>query len=151
VEFTSQQKTLESRSAEFQAMIPRSIHGAKLNEERERTMQARDLERYKKLLLAKRDELSAPSRSPSPVPPAGEAEGDMMDKASAEAAADLQIRLHATEGKLLKAVEDALGRIRTGTFGKCEVCKQSISKNRLQAVPWTRLCRNCKDQESDSN
>jgi len=37
--------------------------------------------------------------------------------------------------------EEALGRIRQGTFGVCQVCKQPISKARLEAVPWTRLCR----------
>jgi DnaK suppressor protein len=36
--------------------------------------------------------------------------------------------------------EEALGRIRQGTFGVCQVCKQPISKARLEAVPWTRLC-----------
>jgi RNA polymerase-binding transcription factor len=106
---------------------------------------ARDLERYKKLLLAKRDDLSAPNEARTLVPPAGSPEGDLMDQASADAEAELQIRLHATDGRLLKAIEDALTRLRAGTFGVCEVCKQPISKPRLEAVPWTRLCRECKE------
>ena len=107
------------------------------------------LKRYKRLLLAKRHELSAADEAATPVPPADEPEGDLMERASAEAEADLQIRLHATDGRLLKAIEDALARIRVGTFGICEACKQSISKARLEAVPWTHLCRKCKEQRGD--
>jgi RNA polymerase-binding transcription factor DksA len=29
----------------------------------------------------------------------------------------------------------------------CEVCKQPISKARLEAVPWTHLCCECKERE----
>ena len=109
-------------------------------------MNARDLQHYKNLLLAKRDELSATEdKAAFPVPPADEPEGDLMDRASADTEAELHIRLHATDGRLLQAIEDALTRIRAGTFGVCEVCKQPISKARLEAVPWTRLCRECKE------
>jgi DnaK suppressor protein len=109
---------------------------------------ARDLQHYKQLLLAKQDELAAPGEGAGLVPPAGEVEGDLMDQARADAEAELQIRLHAADGHLLKAIEDALTRMRTGTFGVCEVCKQPISKARLEAVPWTRVCRECKEQEA---
>ncbi len=52
-----------------------------------------------------------------------------------------------TDGRLLKAIEDALARIPAETFGVCEACKRPIAKVRLEAVPWTRLCRNCKERE----
>ncbi len=109
---------------------------------------ARDLQRYKKLLLAKRDKLSAVrDASAALVPPAGAPEGDFMDSASADAEAELQVRLRKTDGRLLQAIEDALARIHAKTFGVCEVCKLRISQARLAAVPWTRLCRNCKEQQ----
>jgi DnaK suppressor protein len=81
------------------------------------------------------------------VPAAGGLEGDLIDQANADAEAELQIRLHETDGRLLRAVEEALARIRQGTFGVCQVCKRPISKARLEAVPWTRLCRECKEHE----
>jgi RNA polymerase-binding transcription factor DksA len=28
----------------------------------------------------------------------------------------------------------------------CETCQQPISKARLEAVPWTRHCRDCKER-----
>ena len=108
-------------------------------------MRANGSKRYKRLLLAKREEISAANGSATPVPPADEPEGDLMERASADAEAELQIRLHATDGRLLKAIEDALARIRVGTFGVCETCKRPISKARLEAVPWTHLCTKCKE------
>jgi DnaK suppressor protein len=46
----------------------------------------------------------------------------------------------------MRAIEDAVARINRGSFGICEVCKQPISKARLEAVPWTRVCRDCKEE-----
>ena len=109
-------------------------------------MHANGLHRYKQLLLEKRDELSATNQAATRVPPADEPEGDIIERANADAEAELQIRLHATDGRLLRAIKDALGRIRAGTFGICDACKKRISKARLEAVPWTHLCTKCKEQ-----
>jgi len=109
-------------------------------------VRANGIRRYKRLLLAKRGELSAADEAATPVPAADEPEGDLMDRASADAEAELHIRRHATDGRLLRAIEDALARIRAGTFGRCEVCKKPIAKARLEAVPWTHLCTKCKEQ-----
>ena len=68
-------------------------------------------------------------------------------KANADAEAELQIELRQTDGPLFRAIEEALARIRSGAFGVCEACKQPISKARLEAVPWTHLCRGCKERE----
>jgi DnaK suppressor protein len=107
---------------------------------------ARDLQRYKELLLDKQRELvSVQDDAETRVPASGGLEGDLIDQANADAEAELQIRLHQTDARLLRAIEEALGRIRQGTFGVCQICKQPVSKARLEAVPWTRLCRECKE------
>lgn len=112
-------------------------------------MNARDLDRYKRILLEKQQELSAAVAEPNaPVPAAGTPQGDLLDQASADSEAELEIRLRRTDGRLLRAIEEALMRIRSGTYGACEACGQSISKARLEAVPWTRLCRECKERQS---
>jgi len=111
-------------------------------------MDKKELDRYKRLLLAKRCELAVKNGDgESRVPAAGGWDGDPADQASADAEAELQIRLHQTDGRLLRAVEDALSRARQGTFGICEVCHHPISRARLDAVPWTRHCRDCKELE----
>jgi DnaK suppressor protein len=107
-----------------------------------------DLRRYHKLLLKKQRELSsALSEARSRVPAAGGLPGDIIDQANADAEAELQIRLHRTDGHLARAIEEALARIKQGTYGVCEVCMQPISQARLEAVPWTHLCRECKERE----
>ena len=111
-------------------------------------MDARDLQQYKRLLLAKLDELSAGrAETFSPVLGAGVPQGDLIDQANADADAELHIRLHRSDARLLRAIEDALTRIRQGTFGICETCHNPISRARLEAVPWTHHCRDCKEQE----
>ena len=112
-------------------------------------MNARDLDRYKRILLEKQQEFSAtPSEPRAPVPAAGIAQGDLIDQANADSEAELEIRLRRTDGRLLRAIDEALMRIRVGTFGVCESCGSAISKARLEAVPWTRLCRECKERQN---
>ena len=107
-----------------------------------------DLLRYKNILLSKRQELSTGSkRLGDSIPTAGEPRGDPVDMATNETDAAMQIRLHQTDGKLLRAIEDALTRIRHEKFGLCAECGQPISKARLEAVPWARRCRDCKEQQ----
>jgi DnaK suppressor protein len=107
-----------------------------------------DLQRYHRLLLEKQRELSpAPGEAHSRVLAAGGLQGDMIDQANADAEAELQIGLHRTDGRLARAIEEALARIKQGTYGVCEVCKQPISQARLEAVPWTHLCRECKEHK----
>jgi len=118
------------------------------NDRKDTTVEAGELQRYRRLLLAKRDELATTrNEDGSPVLRAGGLRGDPADQAAAQTEADLNIRLHQTHVRLLRAIEEAMLRINRGTFGECEVCKKPISKARLEAVPWTRLCRECKEQE----
>jgi RNA polymerase-binding transcription factor len=111
-------------------------------------MNATELERYKRLLLAKRDELIpvTQDQAAAPVPAPADTAGDLIDRASAEAETELQLRLRETDGRVLKAIAGALERIVAGTFGICEDCRQPIARARLDAVPWTRLCRQCKER-----
>jgi DnaK suppressor protein len=111
-------------------------------------MNARDLIRYKELLLAKRRALTtAKVGNESPAPSSGGDKGDLVDHAAAALEADLQVRLRQTDSKLLRAIDEALGRIEHNTFGICQACGKPISAARLDAVPWSRLCRECKEAQ----
>lgn len=44
----------------------------------------------------------------------------------------------------LKHVNEALYRIEKGEFGICTDCGEEISRERLEAVPHTQLCVECK-------
>jgi DnaK suppressor protein len=104
--------------------------------------------RYKQLLLAKQQEvLAARGSTILPARAAEDARRDVIDKATAETEVSVQVRLRKTESHLLRAIEDALARIEQGTFGVCQVCGNPVPQARLDAVPWTRVCRECKEQQ----
>ena len=87
-----------------------------------------DVQRYKQLLIAKRDELSdRRADNVRHTPGAGGMMGDLADQANADAEAALRIQVHRSDAHLLRAIEDALTRIRQGRYGECEACKLSIS------------------------
>ncbi len=47
----------------------------------------------------------------------------------------------------LKEIEDALERIKDGSFGSCENCQGGIPKERLKAISYARLCVKCQEKE----
>ena len=47
-------------------------------------------------------------------------------------------------------IDAALRRITQDRFGVCETCGSPISKARLEALPWTPLCRDCMEQEQSA-
>lgn len=52
------------------------------------------------------------------------------------------------DGVYLNQIEDALKRIEEGTFGLCRVCGCEIPVARLEAVPTTKICVPCKENEN---
>ena len=47
----------------------------------------------------------------------------------------------------LSSIESALERIERGTYGLCENCRKPIPKTRLRAIPYAKLCVECKEKE----
>ena len=43
----------------------------------------------------------------------------------------------------MEQINEALGRINQGKYGRCVECNEPISKPRLQALPYTRHCIQC--------
>jgi RNA polymerase-binding protein DksA len=109
-------------------------------------MDVKESQRYRRLLVEKRKELLTPSTR-AVIQAAGRVEGDPVEQATAEAQAELEIQLHRTDGRLLRAIDEALGRITHGCYGMCESCGKPIARVRLDAVPWARHCRDCKERE----
>jgi RNA polymerase-binding transcription factor DksA len=52
------------------------------------------------------------------------------------------------EEHLLKEIHDALGRMEDGIYGKCAFCGQEISVERLEALPYVRLCMDCEQNKT---
>lgn len=53
------------------------------------------------------------------------------------------LALETTLEKQLKEILEAMERIETGTYGKCENCNADIPLERLQAYPSAKTCINC--------
>lgn len=110
-------------------------------------MEPTELQHYKRRLLERQRELLFNESDESPVPSAGGSNGDIVDQATADYEAELQIRLRQSERLLSRSIDDALARVAKHTYGICERCRQPISKARLEAVPWARLCLDCQQSE----
>lgn len=48
---------------------------------------------------------------------------------------------------ILYEIDEALYRIEKGEYGLCEVCHNKINDERLQAMPYARMCIDCKRME----
>ena len=55
------------------------------------------------------------------------------------------LALRDTAEQHLAKIEDALGKIAGGTYGKCDTCGAEIPLERLQAMPATTMCKKCKE------
>lgn len=49
------------------------------------------------------------------------------------------------EQSRIYAINEALVKIPKGEYGYCEKCKQPISKSRLEALPYAKLCVDCQE------
>jgi DnaK suppressor protein len=61
---------------------------------------------------------------------------------------DEQIAIAQNEEHLLEDVEAALERIEQGTYGTCQNCGREISRERLEAIPYTPLCIECAQRQA---
>ncbi len=124
-------------------------------------MRKRELEKYEKLLLAKRQKLLEDidllkDRNISIT--TKEATGDHSHYSfhMADQGTDAQEREKAfmfahKSGRLLHHVDEALRRIKDNTYGKCLTCGGNIDHKRLTAVPHARFCIDCKEKEEREN
>ncbi len=110
-------------------------------------MNKRQLHRYRKELLAKREELLDLVRSAR----AREKEGsgkeapDLGDRALSTVIRDLSYQLSTTERDIMRRIDEALDRIEDGGYGVCAECEKKVQTGRLDAVPWARHCIQCQE------
>ena len=69
--------------------------------------------------------------------------GDVVDFALDSAQDELCSQLAEVESRELEKIEEALERMREGTFGDCEGCEKNIPLPRLQALPYASTCIDC--------
>ncbi len=72
---------------------------------------------------------------------------DLVDWATAEQEREIGLRIIERDAALRKEVMLALERIKDGSYGVCDSCGQPIEPERLDAMPVTSLCIECKRRE----
>ncbi|MEA2648641.1 MAG: DnaK suppressor protein [Candidatus Binataceae bacterium] len=76
---------------------------------------------------------------------------DTYDLASEERDREINFILSDRERVKIKQIDDALLRLEDGSYGVCESCGLEIAEERLEAMPFTRLCRDCQqDMEREA-
>jgi DnaK suppressor protein len=76
---------------------------------------------------------------------------DAYDLASEERDRDINMILSDRDRQKLLSIDEALERLKQGSYGICEECELDIAEERLKALPFTRLCVTCQaDQEKEA-
>lgn len=73
--------------------------------------------------------------------------GDDLDQERLERSRALELKLLGRQNFMLKKIDNALFKIKNGTFGICDECEGEIEMNRLKARPIATQCIACKEVE----
>jgi len=69
--------------------------------------------------------------------------GDPEDAATADVLVDLNLAEIDRDTQELRAIQDALARLKRGDYGRCQSCGEEIPPARLEAIPHATLCVAC--------
>ena len=108
-------------------------------------MKKNELEFFEKLLINwRKDLLTQAVGTVSSLKNMSEHLADPTDRAALESDRSFLFRIRDRERKLIGKIDEALERIKDGTYGICEMCEEQISIERLKARPVTTFCIRCK-------
>ena len=74
----------------------------------------------------------------------------MADAGTDQYDQDFALSMISSEQSALYEIEEALNRIRNGTYGVCEITGKPIEPDRLEAIPWTRFSLEAQRELEDS-
>ncbi|MCX5690301.1 MAG: TraR/DksA C4-type zinc finger protein [Planctomycetota bacterium] len=130
------------------AMRPLGAHG---NEQAEipkidgkSPFNKRELERYRAMLIRKRAELVGDINTMESEALRGQSgsmsnsPNHMAEQGSEAYDQALSLDLAAADRKLIREIDDALERIKDGTYGLCQMTGNPIKPDRLEELPWAR-------------
>lgn len=116
-----------------------------------------DLKKYEQLLLTKKRELLEEMGIMQDAhigTSMKDATGDlssysyhMADQGTETMDREMAFMMASKQGRLVYHIDEALRRIKDGSYGVCQSCGKMIGTARLEAVPHARLCIDCKSRE----
>jgi RNA polymerase-binding transcription factor DksA len=121
-------------------------------------MKAQDRKRIEKRLLEERERVQRAIRRLDDDTREGEQDGELTnyplhpaDEGTDVIEQETDFALMSAEGRQLVQIDEALRRLYDDpdNFGRCEECGQPIEMERLDLVPWARLC--IKDQQASES
>ena len=120
-------------------------------------MKAEEVAQFKKLLLSLRERLVGKvdfMQGETLKKSRQDASGDlsnvpihMADVGTDNYERDIMIELIQNGEEGVRNIDTALEKIEEGAFGVCELCAKKITKERLKAVPYAKLCIDCQREE----
>ncbi|MFZ0963093.1 MAG: TraR/DksA family transcriptional regulator [Terriglobia bacterium] len=112
-------------------------------------MDKKKVEHYKRRLLTKQEELlRLVTNSEKDGREADEeATQDIADKAANSYTKEFLFHQSDENRRVLQLVNEALERMKDGTYGQCVECQQEVQQKRLEAVPWARHCIECQGKQ----
>ena len=112
-------------------------------------MDKKKVEYYKKRLVTTQDEfLRLVTKSERDGREADEeATQDIADKAANSYTKEFLFHQSDENRRLLQMVNEALERVKNGTYGLCVSCQGEVQVKRLEAVPWARHCIDCQEKQ----
>lgn len=112
-------------------------------------MEKKKAEAYRKRLLQKQGELlRLVSKSEQDGREADEeATQDIADKAANSYTKEFLFHQSDDNRRMLQLVNEALERLKNGSYGLCLACHEAVETKRLEAVPWARHCIGCQEKQ----
>ena|SRR5690349_3916898 len=116
---------------------------------KERESKKQRYQSLKNILLSKRQEIMKEIRKnvgqslAEARQPRLKSVGDMGDQAVMDLECERDIFLMEMRNRRRQSLDEALVRLREGTYGICVDCGFDINHKRLQAVPFAKLCAEC--------
>ncbi|MFC1708582.1 TraR/DksA family transcriptional regulator [Candidatus Omnitrophota bacterium] len=115
----------------------------------------KSLDQFKKILIKRKKEIndeinhiSSDTLMKSQKDASGDISGysyHMADVATDNYDREFSLGLASNERDILYEIDAALQKVEDGSFGICEECEKSISKTRLKAVPYAKMCIKCQE------
>ena len=120
-------------------------------------LRATEKESLRKLLVDRRAILSGDAASIEKEALNGDGNGGelsnvpfhMADVGSENYEREFSLGLLENENEEMREIDEALTRLEDGTYGTCEACEKSIPLARLRALPYARMCVECKTNQEN--
>jgi DnaK suppressor protein len=112
-------------------------------------MDKKKAEYYKKRLVTQQEELLRVVTNSERDGREADEEGtqDIADKAVNSYTKEFLFHQSDENRRVLQMVNEALERLKNGTYGLCVSCQREVQVKRLEAVPWARHCIECQEKQ----